>query len=122
MCDPHPRSVIELFTFIKMGGDRQRIVVRRLGAHTDATATTFDAEQASCYKKEDKERLLGIVEAGFGTLTPFNRIMKAVLTTGTGAGYQPQPSPTSELHSLAPPPVKAMAGKTMSQFLTPHVV
>lgn len=74
------RCVIEVYTFVKMGGTRQRIVVQRLSPTVDGTrAKRFHAGHADCFKREDKERLLGIVEAGFGTLAPFNRIMSSVL-------------------------------------------
>jgi len=74
--------VIEVFTFVKMGGTRQRIVVQRLSSSPIAEETRakrFHAGHADCFKREDKERLLGIVEAGFGTLGPFNHVMSSVL-------------------------------------------
>lgn len=33
---------------------------------------SFDAAEANCYRMEDKERLLGVVEGSFGSLDEFN--------------------------------------------------
>ena len=76
--------VIELFTFLRMGGERDKIRVYELhGSDDDDVRTalaTFDAAKARCFLDKDRERLLGVVEAGFGDFTPFNKIVRGVFT------------------------------------------
>jgi len=38
----------------------------------------FDASQAQCFKPEDRDRLLGIIEAGYGDFDEFNAIVRGV--------------------------------------------
>ena len=78
--------VMECFVFLYVGGDRERIVVVPLSDGTapsalavrDAEApihapfASFDASRATCFKPEDKEQLLGVVEAAFGSLAAFS--------------------------------------------------
>ena len=84
---------MELFTFLRMGGALQRIRVVELGegAEVSASLAKFDASKAQCYLTQDRERLLGVIEAGFGDLQPFSRVVRAILTkkmddSGGGAG------------------------------------
>ena len=37
-----------------------------------ASFATFDAEKATCYMPEDRSRLLGVIESGYGSLDEFN--------------------------------------------------
>ena len=86
--------MLECFTFLKMGGDPSRVVLYpTTAAGTDAaenrlarvaravmtvnTLEQFDANQAQCFKTEEKEHMLGIIETGFGSLHEFNRVMQA---------------------------------------------
>ena len=38
----------------------------------------FDAGKARCYLDKDREKLLAVIEAGFGTFAPFNRIVRGI--------------------------------------------
>ena len=38
----------------------------------------FDAEDAQCFLEKDRQRLLAVVEAGFGNFVDFNTIMRGV--------------------------------------------
>ena len=63
-----------------MGGSRDDVEVRLLD---DAEALVrllarFDAGKARCYVPQDRERLLAVIEAGFGTFQPFNRIVRGI--------------------------------------------
>ena len=80
--------VMEIFTFLFMGGKLDRVEIRALSASNDARRTstdgernlhdlkqqfaTFDAEKAQCFLPSDKHRLLAVVEAGFGDFKEFN--------------------------------------------------
>ena len=79
---PSDRCVIELFTFLRSGHDRTKIKVYQLTASEDddvtASFTTFDASKAQCHKKSDRERLLAVIESGFGDFRPFNRLVRGI--------------------------------------------
>ena len=75
--------VMEIFTFMRMGGTRERIEVKMImhKDHTNPAAAkkelkkqfaTFDAAKAECFLPKDKHRLLAVVEAGFGDFEEFN--------------------------------------------------
>ena len=70
---------IEVFTFLKMGGTRERIRIYELGGF-DARAALqrFDAAKARCALSRDRQRLLAVVEAGFGDVHPFNEQVRSV--------------------------------------------
>ena len=75
--------VMEIFTFMRMGGTQERIEVNMI-THKDHTHpaaakkelkkqfATFDAAKAECFLPKDKHRLLAVVEAGFGDFEEFN--------------------------------------------------
>ena len=81
--------VMEIFTFLFMGGKLDRIEIHALSASDDAPTSTangrrglddlkhqfatFDAAKAQCFLPKDKHRLLAVVEAGFGDFELFNR-------------------------------------------------
>jgi len=66
--------VMELFTFLQMGGEADRVAVKLIGASKSLTddLRDFHAEHAECYKIEDRQKLLGIIETGFGSFNRFN--------------------------------------------------
>ena len=71
--------VVELFVFLKMGGETERIRVLELGGVDVRVALNrFDAKDAKCFLKEDQERLLAVVESGFGSLAPFNALIRGI--------------------------------------------
>jgi hypothetical protein len=71
--------VVELFVFLKMGGERERIRVMELGGVDVRVALNrFRAQEAKCFLKEDQERLLAVVESGFGSLQPFNILIRSI--------------------------------------------
>ena len=80
--------VIELFTWLQMGGAAERVRVSPLppeegaavGVSLDTQLATFDALQAQCYKSEERQRLLGIIEEAFGDFKVFNAAVRSILT------------------------------------------
>ena len=73
------RCVVELFVFLRMGGEKERIRVLELGGVDVRVALNrFDAAHAKCFLKDDEERLLSIVEAGFGSLAPFSALIRGI--------------------------------------------
>jgi len=66
---------MELFTFIRMGGTKERIYLAMLSEEIDVKLTSISAAKAQCTKPGDADRLLGIIESGFGDLRPFDRVV-----------------------------------------------
>ena len=76
--------VMEIFTFIQMGGERERITVRELFAGARSSLAAFNASKAECFLRKDKHKLLSVIETGFGDLRPFNRVVRTILNERIG--------------------------------------
>ena len=64
---------MELFVFLHMGGSLERVQALALpGKEVQRELATFDAAKAMCFKADDRERLLGIIESAFGDFGAFN--------------------------------------------------
>eukprot|EP00429_Kryptoperidinium_foliaceum_P005659 CAMPEP_0176027434 /NCGR_PEP_ID=MMETSP0120_2-20121206/13453_1 /TAXON_ID=160619 /ORGANISM="Kryptoperidinium foliaceum, Strain CCMP 1326" /LENGTH=532 /DNA_ID=CAMNT_0017360639 /DNA_START=13 /DNA_END=1611 /DNA_ORIENTATION=- len=77
--------VLELFTFVHMGGALERIKIHRLTRRGQTAGdlndisnsfTDFDVGRCDCYHLADKERMLSIVRAAFGDLELFNEAVR----------------------------------------------
>ena len=107
---------MEIFTFMRMGGAMERIELKliakqdhqpgspqrpTLAAQAAQKAArkqlteqlaAFDAGKAECFKQEDRQRLLAVIEAGFGNFDDFNRGVREVFklrrTLSTASGLQ----------------------------------
>ena len=77
--------VVELFVWLRVGGDKERIKVAHLGSggETQALFASFEAGKAKCFKPKDRQHLLAVMEAGFGDLNPFNRVVRRLLKERT---------------------------------------
>ena len=68
---------MELFTFVQTGGERATILC--VGGVTAAgLLSTFDARRAKCSVQADRDTLLAIIEASFGDLRAFNRVVRGL--------------------------------------------
>ena len=70
-----------MFTFLRMGGEPERIRVMELGGKNEdvrVALNRFDAAHAKCYREGDRQRLLAVVEAGFGDFAGFNKIVRGI--------------------------------------------
>ena len=85
----HPvhRCVIELFTWATMGGAAERVRVAPLplgegdgDTPLEAQLASFDALNAQCFKPDERQRLLGIIEEAFGDFGVFNAAVRSILT------------------------------------------
>jgi hypothetical protein len=66
---------MEIYVFVQMSGAREAMVVLLLDEADDdlhRSLAHFDARNAQCFKPSDREKLLAVVEASFGTSGPFN--------------------------------------------------
>ena len=104
-------GVMELFTFIHMGGERERITVVEFSAEAHAALTRFDASKAQCFLHKDREGLLAVVEAGYGDLEPFNQAVRVILEER----LQKHPEPRAE-----PEVALAAGGKAWLQRRLSH--
>ena len=71
---------LELFTFLRMGGSPSDVTVYRVGGEKVSVALKkFDALKAKCFFPRERERLLAVVEAGYGDVRPFNNQVRKIL-------------------------------------------
>ena len=74
-----------------VGGDQERVEIHLI-AHPDDDQTearrllteqfaSFDAGKARCFLASDRERLLAVIEAGFGDFYDFNRVARNLLVS-----------------------------------------
>lgn len=80
--------VVELFTFLRMGGSPENIVVYRLGGSDKLreALAKFNGLKAKCYFPRDREKLLAVVEAGYGDMQPFNKQVRHILDKNSEGG------------------------------------
>ena len=79
---------MEVFTFLRMGGARERIHVSLIAnpakdrseskKELQVQYAAFDAAKAECFLEKDRQRLLAVVEAGFGHFGGFNTLVRDV--------------------------------------------
>ena len=78
---------MELFTALQMGRKADSISLVLIGGESfgstslDAVRASFrefKGERAECFKRDDKERLLAVVEGAFGDFKTFNAIVRGV--------------------------------------------
>lgn len=70
---------MELFAFIETGGASERITVIELEKGVSVALAKFDGGEANCFLPKDKQKLLAVIEAGFGNMVPFNKTVRAIL-------------------------------------------
>jgi hypothetical protein len=86
--------MLELFVFFKMGGSLSRFTLLPISMDEGQAKAMFDAidvAKASCYLESDRQKLLGIIEVGFGDVSAFNTVLRHVFVHGfnEGAGAKP---------------------------------
>ena len=69
-----------------MGGARSLIDVKLLRADAFAHMERFDAGKATCFLPVDRQKLLAVIEAGFGSFAPFNTIVRDIFVEKLGGG------------------------------------
>jgi hypothetical protein len=77
--------VMEIFTYMMMGGSTDQITVMLLASTPDGqqelveTFKGFNARDAKCFLQVDTDRLLSTIEGGFGNLDEFSNSIGSVL-------------------------------------------
>ena len=82
--------VMECFVYLQMrpGLTRDDMLVIPIGKRGDsvdavvASFSSFRGENAQCFKKEDREKMLAIIEASFGDFTLFDESVRKALVKG----------------------------------------
>ena len=92
---------MELFVFLQMGGQRDAIVLKLLdgSSHLAESLRSFDAAKAKCFLDRDRQRLLAVIEASFGSFSPFNHLVRE--TFAEQLHIEPASPSTSDCPSLA---------------------
>lgn len=80
---------MEVFVYFHMGGSIGRITLLPLvedgveSAEGKAAELSrleaLDASKAQCFKAEDREQLLAVIEVSYGTTSAFNRVVRSLL-------------------------------------------
>lgn len=74
--------MLELYVWLKMGGTKDGIILKPLSsADTTAALAKFDCARAKCFHVADREKILAVIETGFGDTQPFNRIIRNLFST-----------------------------------------
>ena len=81
--------VVELFVFLRMGGEVECLRVYELGgADVRSALNSFDAAKAQCFLQSDRERMLAVIESGFGALQPFNEQVRGIFGSARVASLE----------------------------------
>ena len=80
--------ILELFTFVRSGGREDQIDLKPLNDTTAVDAiAALDVDQADCYLREDKQRILAIVESSYGHSSQFNNACRRILFSKMGTAW-----------------------------------
>ena len=83
--------VIEVFTFLRLGSGYDHLTLLPIEGGEDGGREaaelqvyegfrTFDVRRAMCFREEERQHLLSVVEAGFGDLDVFNSLVRHLFT------------------------------------------
>ncbi len=72
---------MELFTYVKMGGRSEQMIITPLddSPELQRSLSRFDAGKSQCFLEVDRQKLLAVIEASFGTFMPFNRVVRGIV-------------------------------------------
>ena len=76
--------VLEMFTFLRGGGSLDRIAVYPLDIDSTEAISNFDIRRADCTVKQDRHRMLAIVESSFSTFDEFNNACRKIFVAKLG--------------------------------------
>ena len=121
---------MEIFTFMRMGGAMERIELRLIAnpgqdqaaAKKELTAqlATFNAAEAQCFKQEDRQKLLAVIEAGFGDFQDFNQAVRTVFDRGLRRLSSSRGRSTlTRLFASAKPRRRVLNGRSLRKLLWP---
>ena len=114
--------ILEVFTWLKAGGGFDALELVPIAADADdggegggggrlgfeavrAAFLKFSVEEARCYKEDERQHLLGVVETGFGSLDTFDELVRSLFAESLekGASFKLEPGQAPELPPSPPP-------------------
>ena len=96
--------VMELFVYLRMGGQRESIVIKLLddGDDLPRKLARFDTGKARCFIDNDRQKLLAVIEASFGTFHPFNSLVRGIFSQKLGKPPSSQQKRSVEKYRVVP--------------------
>ena len=70
-----------MFVYLKMGGAKNSMLIKMLDKNDRQLfkqLKTFNAADARCFLDDDRQRLLAVIETGFGSFAPFNAVVRGI--------------------------------------------
>lgn len=64
-----------------MGGTQERMEVRMIGDASQLLTEGFNVAKAQCFKGEDRQKILAVIESAFGDIRRFDREVRSMLDT-----------------------------------------
>lgn len=80
--------IIEVFTFLKMGGSIERVTMKVISLAEREVWCRFDqfeVQKATCFKADERQKLLAALESGFGSFEAFNSLVSNMFKDKSGA-------------------------------------
>ena len=71
----------------------------------------FSVEDARCYKEDERQHLLGVVETGFGSLDTFDELVRSLFAESLEKGASFKLEPGKGIEELPPSPPPGPPGK-----------
>ena len=92
-----------------MGGAHDKLIVRLLGDADNLAQRLrdFDAADARCFDPNDQHKLMAVIEASFGTFSPFNKVVRDVFVKHLEVSADAV-TPFSATHAGAAPPLRTV--------------
>ena len=114
---------IQVFTFMHMGGTQECMEVRMIGAASPLLTDqfcrkSFNAAEAECFKEEDRQKILAVIESSFGDIRAFDKEVRRMLMTGIEAADEKQRRKMNTVWAVAWR--RRSAGLVSKRFLRPR--
>jgi len=85
------RCVIELFTWLHMGGSAKGIQISPISGSelsVDEAAKALDVSTATCTREDDRDRLLSTLDTAFGGVDELSRELRDAVASALSSGQQ----------------------------------
>ena len=84
--------IMEIFVYLRMGGHEDKLLIKCLREGHDLpmltrALTSFDALRAKTRLDKDRQKLVAVIEGTFGSVQPFNALVRELLFTQTLSSF-----------------------------------
>ena len=84
--------IMEIFVYLRRGGRKDKLLVKCLREGHDLpmltrALTSFDALRAKTRLDKDRQKLVAVIEGTFGSVQPFNALVRELLFTQTLSSF-----------------------------------